>query len=488
MSQTEVNWSEILEPVSESKWRIPKQSHPAMRVDGIIYASQELLDDVFKDQALSQVVNVAQLPGILGAAMAMPDIHWGYGFPIGGVAGFDVNEGIVSPGGVGYDINCGVRLLRSNLEVKDVQSRMQELIQTIYHNVPAGVGSEGRIRLKNQELKRVLEKGSNWAVQNGYGWQEDIYCTEDQGQMKNVDSTVVSARALERGANQLGTLGSGNHFLEIQVVDKIYEPEVARVFGLEIGQVTVMIHCGSRGLGYQVCEDFLGILHRASSTYGIDLPDRQLACAPVRSREGQDYLNAMAAAANYAWANRQCITHWVRESLEHVFHTAAERLGLHIIYDVAHNIAKIESFPEKEKSRLVCVHRKGATRAFPAHHPDVCERYRSVGQPVLIPGSMGTASYVCVGTVQAMQESFASTAHGAGRVLSRHAAIRQTRSRSITKELAEQGIQVMTRSRGTLGEEAPEAYKRIDAVVEAVHAAGLSKKVARLKPLGVIKG
>ncbi|MBN1595655.1 RtcB family protein [candidate division FCPU426 bacterium] len=477
-----------LEPLTPYKWRIPKEKHPGMRVDGVVYASAEMVKDICRDQALQQVVNVAQLPGIIGAALAMPDIHWGYGFPIGGVAAFDAETGIVSPGGVGYDINCGVRLVLSHLEDKDVRPRISELLHLLYRNVPAGVGSEGRIRLKNPELKKVLENGSAWALQQGYGWPGDLERTEDQGRMRGADSGAISSRALERGANQLGTLGSGNHFLEVQVVEEVYDAHIAAVFGLVVGQVAVMIHCGSRGLGYQVCDDFLLILRKAAQTYGIDIPDRQLACAPVQSTEGKEYLRAMAGAANYAWANRQCITHWVRESFEQVFRQPAERLGMHLLYDVAHNIAKGEHITWQGKPKEVCVHRKGATRAFPAGHPEVTAQYRPVGQPVLIPGSMGTASYVCAGGEQALTESFGSTAHGAGRVLSRQAAMRQARGRSIAEELSAQGIQVLARGRGTLAEESPEAYKSVDAVVEAVHQTGLSKKVARLRPLGVIKG
>lgn len=477
-----------LEPAGPNLWRIPQDQHPGMRVDGLVFASSELLQDVFRDQALSQVINVAHLPGIVTASLAMPDIHWGYGFPIGGVAAFDAETGVVSPGGVGYDINCGVRLLASNVELGEVAPRLRDLLAALYRNVPAGVGSEGRITLKPAELKRVLELGSRWAVQQGYGWQEDLERTENEGRLSGADSELLSARARERGLGQLGTLGSGNHFLEVQAVDEIFDQAGAEAYGLRVGQVTVMIHCGSRGLGYQVCEDFLEVLRRATRTYGMELPDPQLACAPVSSPEGREYLAAMAAAANYAWANRQCITHWVREAFQEVLGKPAERLGLHLVYDVAHNIAKLETHSVNGKERLMCVHRKGATRAFPAGHPEVTARYRRVGQPVLIPGSMGTASYVCAGAAMAMEQSFGSTAHGAGRVLSRHAAIRQAQGRSIGAELAAMGIQVMARGRETLAEEAPAAYKDIDEVVETVHQAGLSRKVARLRPLGVVKG
>jgi len=488
MAQEGKVWAGPLVQMTETKWKIPKNYHPRMKVEGIVFASSRLLPAMREDQALEQVVNVAQLPGIVRCSLAMPDIHWGYGFPIGGVAAFQEELGVISPGGVGYDINCGVRLLLSRLERQEALGKMELLIPALYRNVPAGVGSEGRIKLKAGELKKVLMQGSAWAVKNGYGWHEDLERTESQGRLESANADLVSERALERGAPQLGTLGSGNHFLEVQAVEKIYDSRAAAVFGLEEGQVTVMIHCGSRGLGYQVCDDFLDEFRRASVRYGIELPDRQLVCAPVHSPEGEEYLGAMAAAANYAWANRQCIMHWVRDAFEHVFQASAEKLGLHLLYDVAHNIAKLELHEVDGRLRRLCVHRKGATRAFPAGHAEVTERYRGVGQPVLIPGSMGTASYVCCGTELAMRESFGSTAHGAGRVLSRHAAMRVTRGRHIAQELLDRGIRVMARARGTLAEEAPEAYKDIDAVVDAVDRAGLSRKVARLVPLGVVKG
>ncbi len=481
-------WSGPVEKLDDFRWRLPKSHDPRMRVDGIVYASEDLMAGLRQDPALQQVANVAQLPGIVCASLAMPDIHWGYGFAIGGVAAFDLEEGVVSPGGVGYDINCGVRLMRSDLTRVEVLPRLDQLLPTLYQNVPAGVGSEGRIKLKGRELDRVLTQGSSWAVGQGYGWAEDLERTESGGRMAGADPALVSARAHERGVPQLGTLGSGNHFLEVQVVDRVFDPATAERFGLAEGRVTVMIHCGSRGLGYQVCDDYLETFRRAAVRYGISLPDGQLACGPVGSPEGREYLAAMAAAANYAWANRQCILHWVRDSCEKVFGGSAERLGLHLVYDVAHNIAKLEQHAVNGRARRVCVHRKGATRAFPAGHPDVTPLYRAVGQPVLIPGSMGTASYVCVGTERAMAETFGSTAHGAGRLLSRHAALRRVRGRFLAKELEAAGVKVMAREKKTLGEEAPEAYKDIDRVVDAVHQAGISRKVARLVPIGVVKG
>jgi tRNA-splicing ligase RtcB len=488
MAADDKKWTGPLEKIDGHRWRIPKTYDSRMRVDGIVYSSPELLGGLMQDQALQQVVNVAQLPGIVKASLAMPDIHWGYGFPIGGVAAFDMNDGVVSPGGVGYDINCGVRLMRTSLSRAELMPKIEELVVALYRSVPAGVGSEGRIKLGAKELGRVLRAGSEWAVKQGYGWPEDLERTEDCGCLAGAEPDFVSPRARERGLPQLGTLGSGNHFLEIQYVSEVYDEPAARLFGLEPEGVMVMIHCGSRGLGYQVCDDFLAAFRRASSKYGISLPDPQLACAPISSAEGGNYLGAMAAAANYAWANRQCIMHWVRAAFEQVFHASAERLGLRLVYDVAHNIAKIETHMVGGQERQVCVHRKGATRAFPAGHPAVPAPYREAGQPVLIPGSMGTASYVCAGCGQAMRETFGSTAHGAGRRLSRHAAIRQLRGRSLVQELGRAGIIVQARELKTLSEEAPEAYKDIDAVVTAVHGAGLSKKVARLLPLGVIKG
>lgn len=459
-----------------------------MKVDGLVFADEQLMQAAMQDKALEQVRNVACLPGIVGYALAMPDIHWGYGFPIGGVAAFDLEQGVISPGGVGYDINCGVRLIRSDLQEKDLRPHLQTLVKVLYQTVPSGVGSEGRITLKPAMMKKALRDGAAWAVAQGYGTAGDLDHTESLGRLPEADDELVSSRAKERGTQQLGTLGSGNHFLEIQKVDEIYDQTAAQAFGLEKGQITILIHCGSRGLGYQVCDDFLPVFMQASRKYGSELPDRQLACAPVKSREGQDYFAAMAAAANYAWANRQCITHWVRESFEQVFRKSWSALGLRLVYDVAHNIAKIETHQVEGRSLPVCVHRKGATRSFPAGHPDIPEDYRSIGQPVLIPGSMGTASYVAVGTTRARTLSFGSTAHGAGRLLSRHGALKKIKGQALLREMAAKGIEVMAHNRKTLVEEAPQAYKDIDRVVDVVHCLGLSGKVARLVPMGVIKG
>lgn len=481
-------WEGPLERLGRCRFRIPKSYKPGMRVDGIIYADDRLIDQIRSDQAPEQVANVAHLPGILKGSLAMPDIHWGYGFPIGGVAGFDVKTGVISPGGVGYDINCGVRLLRTNLTLKDVQPRLEALVQALFNYVPSGVGSEGKIRISNAEVREVLIKGARWAYEKGYGLKEDLERSEEGGQMAGADPSQVSHRALERGRPQLGTLGAGNHFLEIQVVEEVFDPHTAKVFGIELGQVTVMIHTGSRGLGYQICDDNVRMLGEVTRRYGIDIPDRQLACAPVESKEGKAYFGAMVCAANYAWANRQCITHWVREAFSSVMGQGPERLGMELVYDVAHNIAKLEEHEVDGRRIMVCVHRKGATRAFPAHHPSVPEVYREVGQPVLIPGDMGTSSYLLVGTELALKEAFGSTCHGAGRVWSRSQALEKTRGRSIVSELRQKGIIVCSASRDTLREEVPEAYKDVDLVVDVCHEAGISKKVARMRPLGVVKG
>jgi len=459
-----------------------------MRVPGLIYASSNLLEKIRQDQAPEQVVNVAFLPGIVGRSLAMPDIHWGYGFCIGGVAVTTLDDGVISPGGVGFDINCGVRLIRTNLTQKEVKPKIELLVDELFRAIPSGVGSKGKIKISYNEIKNVLKRGSKWAVERGFGWEEDTLFTEEEGCMKDANPELISKHALERGKPQLGTLGSGNHFLEIQVIDKVYDPEVARELGLEEGQITVMIHCGSRGLGHQVCTDYLVTMQKAVSRYGIQLPDRQLACAPLSSPEGKNYYAAMACAANYAWANRQCIMHWTREVFAKIFRSTPEELGLKLIYDVAHNIAKIEEHSLGGKKVKLCVHRKGATRAFPPFHPDIPEKYRKIGQPVLIPGDMGRCSYCLVGTEKAMDETFGSTCHGAGRVMSRMKAKKQAQGRDIRQELREKGIIVKAESRGTLVEEMSEAYKDVSEVVEVMHQTGISRKVVRMRPLGVIKG
>jgi tRNA-splicing ligase RtcB len=428
------------------------------------------------------------LPGIIRQAMAMPDIHWGYGFPIGGVAAVDGENGVISPGGVGYDINCGVRILRTDLEAEEVRRNINDLINAMFNNVPCGVGSKSKLRLSPKEENKVMETGSKWAVKQGYGWNSDIDWTEENGAMDGADPSKITQRAKQRGKPQLGTLGSGNHFLEIQEVVDIFDEEAARIMGLEKGLVTVMIHTGSRGFGHEVCSHSLKVLNRAFHKFGISIPDKQLVCAPLGSQEAKDYFSAMACAANYAWANRQMIAHWVRESFEQVLRKPATKMGMYQIYDVAHNIAKFETHEIDGEERRILVHRKGATRSFGPNRPEVPEAYRSIGQPVLIPGDMGTASYILVGTEKAMQETFGSTCHGAGRVMSRRGAIRKSKGRSIRKELEEKGIVVRWEGRNTLKEEMPDAYKNVSDVVDVVHAAGISRKVARMKPIGVIKG
>jgi len=482
------NWEGKLERMDDYRWRIPKSYQKGMRVPGIIFSDKEMLQQIRQDQAPQQVVNVAHLPGIIGASMAMPDIHWGYGFPIGGVAGLNLEEGVISPGGVGYDINCGVRLLRTNLVFNDIKDVLTKLVEGLFRNIPCGVGSKSKLRLSRKELNKVLENGSIWALKQGLGWENDIEYTEERGCLEGADPGVLSSRALNRGMPQLGTLGSGNHFLEIQVIDEIFDFETARIFGLEKGEITIMIHTGSRGLGHQVCDDSLNQMVQAVNKYNIKLPDRQLACVPVKSSEGKKYFAGMAAAANYAWTNRQVIMHWVRETFEQVLGEAAERIGMSMVYDVAHNIAKFETHTINGKEQSIIVHRKGATRAFPPHHPSIPEKYKETGQPVLIPGDMGTASYVLVGTRKAMEFSFGSTCHGAGRVMSRSKAVRSFQNRSLQSELEKQGIIVRSRGRRTLYEEAPQAYKEIDKVTEIVHKLGISKRVVRMKPIGVIKG
>ncbi len=459
-----------------------------MLVDGLIYADETLLQDIHLDESPQQVANVAHLPGIQKYSLAMPDIHWGYGFPIGGVAAFDWQEGVISPGGVGYDINCGTRLIASNLSRLEIVVKIKELLQALYGNIPSGVGSKGSLRLSAQELRQVLKEGAAWAVRQGYGWAEDLERTEDGGTMAGADPDVVSERAMERGRPQLGTLGSGNHFLEVGYVEEIYDEKVAQVFGLGQDQVTVLIHSGSRGFGYQVCDDFLKKMGERVRQLGLDLPDRQLACDFISAQTGQDYFAGMACAANYAWANRQMLMHWTREVFERVMGMSPRDLGMHLVYDVCHNIAKRETHLIDGQQKEVCVHRKGATRAFPPGHPAVPEKYREVGQPVLIPGDMGRYSYVLVGTKLAMAETFGSTCHGAGRVQSRTQAKKASKGRPLHRELEDRGIYVMAASRATLTEEAPEAYKDVSQVVEVVHQAGISKKVARLRPWGVVKG
>ncbi len=482
-------WSGHLNKIDDYRWEIPTSYKPGMRVSGLVYADEAMLESIREEQSLEQVANVAFLPGIVGHSLAMPDIHWGYGFPIGGVAATRVSDGVVSPGGVGYDINCGVRLLRTTLAENEVAPKITELVNTLFHDIPSGLGSEGKIRVNEKEMNEILTEGAHWAVKRGFGKPEDLEATEETGRLKGADPEKVSARAKKRGSPQSGTLGSGNHFLEVQVVREIYEQTAAKAMGIErVGQVLLLIHTGSRGLGHQVCDDYLRLMEEAVHRYNISLPDRQLACAPVESKEGKDYLAAMACAANYAWANRQCIAHWARECFSKVFGRKPQELGMTQIYDVAHNIAKIEEHTVDGKKLTVCVHRKGATRAFPAGHKDVPQRYKDVGQPVLIPGDMGRRSYVSIGTEKAMAETFGSTCHGAGRVQSRSAARRSLRGIDIVNELRAKGIVVKTDNMSSLAEEASQAYKDVVQVVEVTHQAGISRKVAMATPLGVIKG
>lgn len=477
-----------LNKLRDNLWEIPQTGN--MRVPGRIYISQDMIEKSLKDdEALKQVINVAHLPGVEKYSLAMPDIHWGYGFPIGGVAATNLDEGVISPGGVGYDINCGVRLAVTSIEYEKVQLKIGNLISKLFQNVPTGVGASGAIKkLSDKDLKQVLEKGSVWALENDLGNPSDIEFTEESGTLKNADFNSVSQRALERGADQAGTLGSGNHFLEIDVVDEIYDAKTAEVFGLFQGQLVVLIHTGSRGLGYQVCDDYLKVLLNASNKFGFKLPDKQLACAPINSQEGQDYLAAMQAAANFAWNNRQVIMHLAKKSLLETFSMTESELGFRLVYDVCHNIAKIEKHKIDDQLKEVCVHRKGATRAFPPGSELIPSKYKGVGQPVLIPGDMGRYSYVAVGTEKAMEETFGSSCHGAGRNLSRTKALKSAKGRDLIKELREKGIIIQAKGYKTIAEEMPGAYKDVADVVDVMHKEGITRKVAKIRPVGVIKG
>ncbi len=479
----------IFVKIDDYRWMIPKGYKPGMKVPGIIYAKEKMLPEIIEDGAHEQVANAATLPGIVKASLAMPDIHYGYGLPIGGVVATDITEdGAITPGGVGFDINCGVRLLRSNMTLEDIEHKLEILTDTIFSMVPSGVGSSGNIKLSRQERKAVVRKGAKWAVENGFGVSSDLERIESGGAISGADPDLISDKAYERGKDQLGTLGSGNHFLEVQVVEEIYNAKLADRLGIFKGQITVMIHTGSRGFGHQVCTDYLRVMERALKKYGINVPDRQLACAPYNSPEGQEYLAAMACAANFAWANRQIIAHLVREAFQKVFGTNWENLGLFTVYDVAHNIVKIEEHSINGRKLKLAVHRKGATRAFPPGHPELPEEYRETGQPVIIPGDMGRASYILCGTQKAMEETFGSTCHGAGRVMSRNKAKKVAKGRDIVSEMEKKGIIVKASSRKTLYEEIPDAYKDVSEVVDVVHKAGIAKLVARMRPLGVVKG
>lgn len=476
-----------LNKIADNLWEIPPYGN--MKVPGRIYISREMIEDLQSDEAIKQVVNVAHLPGIQKYSLAMPDIHWGYGFPIGGVAATDINEGVISPGGVGYDINCGVRLAATSLEYKTIEKRISKLVENLFRNIPTGVGASGAIKkVSAKDMKRILRDGAFWAIENGFGKEEDTYFTEESGKLKNAEADNVSERAIERGLDQAGTLGSGNHFLEVDVVENIYDEKTARAFGLFKGQIVVLIHTGSRGLGYQICDDYLKILLKAESKYNFSLPDKQLACAPIKSQEGEDYLSAMQAAANFAWNNRQIIMHLAKKAFMDTFNMSEAELGFNLIYDVCHNIAKIEEHEINGKKKKVCVHRKGATRAFAPGSQQIPLKYRDHGQPVLIPGDMGRYSFVAVGTERAMEETFGSSCHGAGRMKSRHQALKAAKGRDIISELRKKGITIQAKGPKTIAEEMPEAYKDVSNVVDVMHNSGITLKVAKIRPVGVIKG
>jgi len=478
---------EDLKKVRDCVWELPSSYKKEMRVPGRIFLNQKTISDI-DEGAIEQVANVACLPGIQKFSIGLPDIHFGYGFPIGGVAAFSARNGVISPGGVGFDINCGVRLIKTNLTEEDVKPKIKEIVETIFNNVPSGVGSKGKIRLQPGQIDEVLDNGAQWAVENGYGWERDLLHLEENGKMETADSGKVSDKAKKRGVPQLGSLGSGNHFLEVQKMDKIYDEATADVFGIEEGMITVLIHTGSRGCGHQICSDYLRVMDRAIKRYQINLPDRQLACAPVDSEEANDYFQAMSAAANYAWTNRQMVVHWVRESFEKVFKRDAEEMGMEIVYDVAHNIAKKEVHNVKGRDMELFVHRKGATRAFGPGREEIPKEYRKVGQPVFIPGTMGTSSYVLAGTDVAMEETFGSSAHGAGRKMSRAGAKREYYGEEVKKLLENRGIFIKATSMPVVAEEAPGAYKDVDVVVKTSHDAGISRMVGKMVPLGVAKG
>ncbi len=477
-----------LEKIHDFLWEIPRGGK--MLVPGRIYMSQKLMEKTLQnDESIKQVINVAHLPGIVKYSMAMPDIHWGYGFPIGGVAATDAEEGWISPGGVGYDINCGVRLATTSLKYKKSEKKIRRLVEDMFDRIPTGVGAHGAIKkLNRNDVASILEKGSAWAVEQGFGSESDLETTEERGAMKDADSAAVSGRAIERGLNQAGTLGSGNHFAEIDVVEEVYDAAVAEVFGLFPGQIVVQIHTGSRGLGYQVCEDNLKLLQNCEEKYGLKLPDRQLAGAPLNSPEGKEYFTAMKCAANFAWNNRQIIMHLAKESFLNVLNISEQELRFNLLYDVAHNIAKIEEHTVDGETKKLCVHRKGATRAFGAESKLIPAKYTGIGQPVLIPGDMGRYSYIALGTSKAMEETFGSSCHGAGRVKSRSKALRSARDRDLVRELERGGLAIRAKGKKTIAEEMPEAYKDVADVVEIMHKAGITKKIAKIRPVGVIKG
>jgi len=474
---------DLIERLDKYIWKIPKSGK--MKVDGIIFTDVKSIKNPDLMEALKQVVNVATLPGIVKASFAMPDIHWGYGFPIGGVAAFDSEDGIISPGGVGFDINCGVRLLSTELKYEDIKEKLEIVAKKIYENVPVGVGSTGKLKLKKKDFKALCRMGAGWAVEKGYGFEEDLERIEDHGCIEYADPNLISEKAFERGKDEVGTLGAGNHFIEVQLVERIFNEDLAKIFGMEVGSITVMIHTGSRGFGHQIATDYISLMKKELKDFNRDVPDSQLISAPFKSLIGQDYFSAMACAANYAFANRQIITHIIRKVFEELFSGVSK---VSVMYDVAHNIAKLEEHEYNGKKMKLVVHRKGATRAFGPGNLDVPEVYRSIGQPVIIPGDMGTASYLLVGTKKAEEMTFGTTAHGAGRLKGRRQALKSLNYNQVIEELKKKDIIVLSRSKKTLIEEAPEVYKNVDDVVEIVSQVGLSKKVARLVPLAVIKG
>ena len=483
-----MSWEGKIEKIDDNRWKIPSDYMEGMRTDAVIYADESMIQHIVADNSPQQAANVACLPGIVGNSMAMPDMHFGYGFPIGGVAAVDATDGSISPGGIGFDINCGVRLIKTDLTMDDVGDNLRPLVDELYRNVPSGLGSKGLTRIGDKEIVEILQNGSRWAVENGFGWEKDLDVTEECGMMADADPSFVSDKARKRGLSQLGSLGSGNHFLEVDVVDDVFDEHTAEVFGLKRGTITITVHCGSRGCGHQIATDYLQTMERYVKENSIKLPDRQLACAPLSSGPGSDYYSAMCCGANYAWANRQMITHWIRESFEKVMSDSAENMGIDVVYDVAHNIAKKERHDVEGHTADVLVHRKGATRAFCAGRPEVTMKYRNVGQPVIIPGDMSVGTYVLVGKKGSMEQTFGATCHGAGRQMSRKAAVDSINAKSIKESMASRDIYLRNGSDEGLVEEAPQAYKDVDRVVEVVCNAGLTGKVARLRPVGVVKG
>jgi tRNA-splicing ligase RtcB len=478
-----------LERVDANRWCIPMSYNSEMRVPGMVYADDQLLEQILADNALQQVANVATLPGIVGYSLGMPDIHWGYGFPVGGVAATHTDDGVVSPGGIGFDINCGVRLLATDLLHAQIRSKIDKLADDLFHSLPSGVGGEGMRQLTPGEMRAVMTRGAAWAVEEGYGFTEDLEVTEEHGCLAGADPDAVTQTAAQRGIKQLGSLGSGNHFAEVQAIDSIYDAEAAKVLGIDqIGQIVVTIHCGSRGFGHQVAEDYVRIAESKQKDYGFHLVDRQLACLPLQSDLGRAYLSAMACAANFAWANRQLLMHGVRQAFASIFGRKARPKDMPLVYDVCHNIAKMEEYEVGGQLQPLCIHRKGATRAFPPQHPALPEKYRAVGQPVLIPGDMGRYSFVLVGAPGSMEQSFGSCCHGAGRRQSRTAAKKSISPRDLLDQLAARGVTIRVHSKNLLTEEAPTAYKDAQQIVNVVHNAGLAKLVARLRPVIVVKG